>query len=138
VTRQLGPEDLGKVVLGDLETFSRMVDQKHESIIEYSRSLPSLVLRAGSVRRVLRDLLHHRASPAEAQRWASFIRRGYIAGIQDERVTPIQISYDPADEHQLADIVSRLDELGDSVDGEISPEELEAMIASLPASDGML
>jgi len=69
--------------------------------------------------------------PSDVQQWASFVRRGYIVGAKTSAVEPINIDYEVSHEEQIAEIVSRLDGIGDIVDGNISDDELAAMIHTL-------
>jgi hypothetical protein len=78
----------------------------------------SLVVRPGAVARVLTELLNRQISPSEAQVWASFIRRGYVS-TNKKPVKTIDISYQQDHEDAITNAISRLDELGDTVDGTI-------------------
>ena len=46
---------------------------------------------------------------------------------------PLTIDYDPAAEELISEIVGRLSELGDSIDGEIGRQELADMIGAVSA-----
>ncbi len=72
-------------------------------------------------------------APDVAQSWASFVCRGYFAGADEQPLQPIDIQYDPAAEEEIVEAVSRLDELGDAIDGAIGSAESEALIRRLPA-----
>ncbi len=74
--------------------------------------------------RVLRGLLDDAWTPEQAQEWASFVRRGYVAGRSERPVRPLAIDYDDACEEEIAAVVARLDEIGDVVDGEVSASEI--------------
>jgi hypothetical protein len=84
---------------------------------------PALVARSGAVR-VLRGLLEDAWTPEQAQAWASFVRRGYVAGRDLHAIRPLDIDYEDACEEEIAAAVSRLDEIGDLVDGEVSTGEI--------------
>ncbi len=45
--------------------------------------------------------------------------------------TGVDVEFEASHEDALADALARLDELGDSIDGEIGPEEMDALIATL-------
>lgn len=63
-----------------------------------------------------------------AQQWASFIRRGYFENQPSGRGgKPLEIDYDSAYEDAIAEVVSRLDEIGDVVDGDV-PDEAETAL----------
>jgi hypothetical protein len=63
--------------------------------------------------------------------WASFVRRGYFRSIKGDAVKPVPIAYEARFEELIADVVARLDEIGDKVDGTITDEELGRIASSL-------
>jgi hypothetical protein len=77
--------------------------------------------------RVIESLLREGISPRQAQGWASFVRRGYASQSSTTPITPIDIAFEPAHEDAIAEAVSRLDELGDAVDGILTREDLESL-----------
>lgn len=83
-----------------------------------------LVLAVPAVRRVVDSLRSGTISPEVAQAWASFMRRGYIATGAGGAVRPIDIEFEQAAESEIAEVVARLDEIGDAIDGEIGASEL--------------
>jgi hypothetical protein len=118
------------VVGGDLEAFAKLL-QKPPAIIDgLSDSLSDLTVTRESVLRVLLALQRRAAYPVLIQQWASFIRRGYFGTLEGHR-SPIEIQYEPSAEDQIVEILARLDELGDMVDGDITDAELAQMIQSL-------
>ena len=82
-----------------------------------------LVTRSGVVA-VLEGLLDRAWTPEQAREWASFVRRGYVAGGSDLPIRPIEIDYDDCCEDEISAAVARLDEIGDLVDGEVSTGEI--------------
>ncbi len=69
--------------------------------------------------------------PGLVQRWASFVRRGYVTGGDDRPAVAVDIDWDKAAEEDIAEAVSRMDELGDSIDGDIRPEEMDSLSGAL-------
>lgn len=65
------------------------------------------------------------------QKWASFVRRGYPVSSPRKSIKPLNIDWDDASSPNFVDVLGRLDELGDTLDGEISAEELDSLIKSL-------
>lgn len=90
------------------------------------------VLTAAAVRDVLTALERQAARPDLVQRWAPFMRRGYIAGAHTGPIRPLQIHYESRAESAIGEVIARLDEIGDVVDGEVSDAEITAMLATLP------
>jgi hypothetical protein len=48
-------------------------------------------------------------------------------------IWPLDIEFEAAAEDLIAEVVSRLTELGDAIDGEIGPDELAEMIRNVSA-----
>lgn len=57
------------------------------------------------------------------------MRRGYFDS-SGQALRPVQIEYESDSEDLIAEIISRLDELGDTVDGSIGDEELDRLLKS--------
>jgi len=121
-----------RVVAGDAEALMSLSDVPHDLILD-AMAGADLVVDAESVGRVLRDLARRTIDGTAAQRWASFVRRGYIANMRKGGVIkPLMIEYDPRHEEAIAEIVARLDEIGDAVDGEPpNKEEIDLLLLSL-------
>ena len=130
-SRKVGPAELSKAVNGDLAAFASLLTEPQHAIQEVSSELPPLVLTAEAVRKVLVALQRHDAPPELAQRWGSFMRWGLIPDTTDEPAVPIDIRFDPSREDEIVEIVARLDELGDLVDGGLSTNEISAFIRTL-------
>jgi hypothetical protein len=96
----------------------------------------SLIVGRESVARVLRGIECREIGGQEAQGWASFIRRGFISGKGGGPVRPLTIEYESDYEDAIADVISRLDEIGDLVDGDLPSEgEIADYLASLGLAD---
>jgi hypothetical protein len=125
------PHDLRKTVQGDLAAFARLLEQSHDIVRSHRAQLTDLTFTGSAVLHVLQMLQHGEASPEFVQRWASFMRRGYIASTGNGPIAPIDIDFEATREQAIADALARLDELGDVVDGEIDDGELGAMMERL-------
>jgi hypothetical protein len=62
-------------------------------------------------------------TPDEAQRWASFVRLGFVGGASGP-IMPLDIDYEDAWEDAIVEAVGRLDQIGDLVDGEVTRGEV--------------
>jgi hypothetical protein len=122
---------LPRAVHGDMRAFKILSQQPHGQLIAQRASLSDLVLTKNDLLRVLASLRDGHSSPDLIQQWASFVRRGYVADTSQGPVRPIAIDYEPSQTEAIVEIVARLDELGDTIDGAISKSELHDMIASL-------
>ena len=90
-----------------------------------------LVVDANAVVRVLEALLDASVAPMDAQAWASFVRRGYLPGGTGP-IRALAIDYAPEDEEWIVETVSRLDEIGDRIDGDLGDDEIRALINMRP------
>jgi hypothetical protein len=126
---------IARVVAGDLNCLSRVLSASHPAIQEATARLPRLVVSPSALAKVLKDWSLGLFSAEHVQKWASFVRRGYISGGASGQVRPIQVDYDSKNEELIVEILGRLDELGDQVDGQIGTSELEEMLQALLAVD---
>lgn len=129
--RKLTPHHLTEAVNGDMGAFALVREQPHDVIRRCREMLPELVLPAAAVSAVLTALRLGQIAPELAQSWASFVRRGYVAGTNARPLRPIDIQYDPRMEEEIVEALARLDHLGEALDGAISGAESEALIQSL-------
>lgn len=116
---------LAQVVGGDPGALPLIIPIALADLREAAAELgsPLLVTRAAAVS-VLKGLHEATYSPEQAQRWASFVRRGYVARAAEGPIRPLDIAYEEAWEEAIAAAVSRLDEIGDVVDGEVTQGEV--------------
>jgi hypothetical protein len=117
---------------GDTDAMMSLSCVSHEELLESVKGV-ELVIRPESVAEVLRKLSSHSIDGKTAQRWASFIRRGFFEKQYLGRaVRPLSIDYETAHEDAIAEVISRLDEIGDVVDGDVPGEpEIELLLYSL-------
>ncbi|HSY15741.1 MAG TPA: hypothetical protein VK816_07130 [Jatrophihabitantaceae bacterium] len=90
-----------------------------------------IVLTRDTVVTVLKRLRANLISPAEVQAWASFVKRGYIVGRSTGPVRPVDIEYQRGYETAISESISRLDEIGDVVDGVLREGEIDDFLAAL-------
>jgi len=117
-------EVLELALQGDASAIADITSVAHASLREAERSIgaPLVVKRAAAVS-ILRGLIDGRFSPAAAQAWASFVRRGFVEGAASGPIQPLDIEFEDAWEDAISAAVSRLDEIGDVIDGEVSTGE---------------
>ncbi|MGE0474209.1 MAG: hypothetical protein AB7P17_11305 [Nitrospirales bacterium] len=126
----LTPDILWNIVKGDLSHIDCLLLADHSMIETCAALLPNLVLKKEAVQKVLMLFQSQRISSSEVQSWASFMKRGYIPGGTDP-IIGIEIQYEVPYEELLAEILYRLDELGDETDGEIANEEINKFLELL-------
>ncbi|WP_284762176.1 hypothetical protein [Arthrobacter sp. efr-133-R2A-63] len=126
------PEALERLVRGDLGALSAILAVDHAAIREAAATLgePLIVTRRAAVL-VLRGLIDGAFSPQLTQAWASFVRRGYVARSGNGPIRPIEIDFAQADEDGISATVSRLDEIGDAIDGGWSSDEVLVLLQLL-------
>jgi len=127
------PEDaLVRAVAGDARALRVLAELNHDALARAAVGLTPLIVTPEATIRVLEDLRAGRISPESAQSWASFVRRGYV---EDPRqrgtIRPVEIDYQPDSESAIVDAVSRLDEIGDVVDGVVSRSEIDTLLERL-------
>jgi hypothetical protein len=93
-----------------------------------------LVLTRDATVRLLQRYSAGQIAAADAQRWASFVRRGYVAGGHSNPVRPLDIIFESGYESSISAAVGRLDELGDLVDGSLHEDEIEDLLGALGAT----
>jgi hypothetical protein len=122
---------LTAVLAGDLSHLSTVLAAEQVELKAAASGLPFLSISRSSLRRVIADWRSGAHRAADVQRWASFVRRGYVAGTRTGAVYPIDIEYEADREDVIAEIVSRLDEIGDLIDGCIGETEKIEMLRAL-------
>jgi hypothetical protein len=126
------PEDLHKAVHGDMNAFLIVLTQPHETLHQCRNALSGLVVTPDTLRKLLIEIQEHRIDLGILQKWASFVRWGFIAGATKGPISAIDIDYDSSAEELIADIVARLSEIGDEIDGTITDEEIIKWLDLLP------
>jgi hypothetical protein len=128
----LSNSDLIRILSGEAAHVDVLKGHRQAEIIRLAEGLPlaDLTIKASAVTRVLTDLGHMKIAAEQAQAWASFVRRGYIS-TDNEPVQPIDVPYQADREEAIGEAISRLDELGDLIDGTISDDELQHLIETL-------
>lgn len=117
-------QPLAEVIAGDVVQLARLAD----SVLG---PRTPLVLHRVAVARAIVGWLNGAWSTESLQAWASFVRRGYVAGAVRGTLQPIDIAFEADHEELLATIIGRLDELGDLVDGQITAGEAAELLAAL-------
>lgn len=136
---------------GDVESFTELTREPRAELFDPRSPLAQafrasgvvFTLSASGVASILRQLRDGRIRPQQAQSWASFARHGYFGYfgyLGYERgakrgIWPLSIEYGPC-EDAIVEAISRLDELGDLIDGEISDSEIAELLAELERCDG--
>jgi hypothetical protein len=123
---------LRSALTGDPSTVADLREVPHEQIRTATESI-RCVLGADAVRAVL-SALRSGSAEADVQAWASFMRRGYVEGSHSRGIRPIDIEYEPIAEDAIVEAISRMDELGDAIDGSMSIEEIDALTTALERS----
>jgi hypothetical protein len=117
-------ELVNRVLSGDTEPLNRLIAVGQRDLLRLTGDAP-LVLGVDAVAEVLRGIAQRVIDGSTAQRWASFVRRGYFEGQrQSGPIQPLMIEYEPMHEEAIAEIISRLDQIGDRVEGNL-PGDVE-------------
>jgi hypothetical protein len=127
----IGENLLTGAVKGNIGAYWALSRKPHERIVELAEQSGRLVLKPSAVRRVLLLLQEGRVSLGLIQGWASFMRWGFMANASRGPIRLIDIDYDSSAEEAIVEIIARLDQIGDLIDGEISRREIETMLVKL-------
>ena len=124
-----------RVVAGDVRALADLLAVPQDRLLEETRAVKFVVGRE-AVAQVLRGLARHEIDGEGAQEWASFVRRGFVATVGQGPIVSLPIEYESDHEDAIAEIISRLDEIGDAIDGDIPDrEETAGYLASLGLDD---
>jgi hypothetical protein len=113
------------VIRGDLSGLAVILSADHDAILDSAEDLgiPLVVPRTAATA-VLRGLFDGVVAPEAAQQWAWFVSVGFVANRSSGPIRPVEIDFEAAWEDAIAAAVSRLDEIGDAIDGEVTSGEI--------------
>lgn len=122
---------IAAVLEGDVNRLSTILVANHADLQDAAAKLTQLLVSRSALTRVLKEWRNGRWTADDVQKWASFVRNGYVAGKNIGEIRPIDIEYDIGDEDLIVEIIGRLDEIGDLIDGHIDDNEQEEMLRAL-------
>ena len=122
---------LARFIGGDLRYYASLAVAREDAVREAARTCGSLWVTRATVARVLRALIAKRTDPEVIQGWASVVRWGLLWHPAHGMPITVDVAFDSEREEQLIDVVARLDEIGDLVDGIVSPEEAQGWLRLL-------
>jgi len=122
---------IAAVVEGDVNRLSTVLTADHLELLDAATKLSSLSVSRSALTRVLKEWRSGHCSADDVQQWASFVRRGYVSGKVSDGLRPIDIEYDAMDGELIVEIIGRLDEIGDLIDGRVDSSEQEEMLRAL-------
>ena len=129
-TPSLTIDTLQAAVNGKPGALAVLSQAHHSDLLAVATEVP-LVLGRDAVAGVLDGMSAGSVSGTEAQAWASFVRHGYI-NPEPGGTRPLTIDYEPAAEDAIVEVMGRLDEIGDLVDGDVPDlAELATLRAAL-------
>ncbi len=96
-----------------------------------SRSRETIVLTVGELLHVLRRYAEGKLSLQELTKWAAFTYHGYAPWVKSSRRYPLPIRYEERNEELIAETMLELEQIGDLIDGEFSPERALVIIRKL-------
>ena len=119
------------VVEGNLDNLTIVLDTPHADLLRAAENLPPISMSRSALIRVLNEWRMDRYGAFEVQQWASFVRHGFVVGGRDGPIQPIDIAYDPVAEEVIVEVVGRLTEIGDVIDGTVDDIERQKMLKDL-------
>jgi len=126
---------LTRAVNGDVDAFIQVMEIPHAELSGHEAMPLTFVVTVPAVERVLAAWESSRVSEVLVQRWASFVRSGFVGRPGIFPVKPLDNEFDPQHEEQINDAVGRLDEIGDVIDGEPTVHKVRALLNHLVGND---
>lgn len=118
------------VVDGDLNAFIPIKTASNFDLNCAAENLSPLILSKEALVRVLTEWQGRERTANDVQQWASFVRHGYVA-MESGGVRPLDIIFDENNEDLIVEIMARLYDIGDLVDGEVDARGLQQMLVDL-------
>lgn len=122
---------LTETISGNLNNFTYIESVPHNKLLKTSKSCSNLFLTKSAVLEVITEFKKRNIKPEVVQKWATFMRCGYIGYNIKTPILPLQIEYKADEEDLIVEMLARLNEIGDVVDGVIEDSELDIMIFKL-------
>jgi hypothetical protein len=127
-------DDLRCLLAGEAAQVKALSRLTPERFLEVAERLPESerTLAGVAVARVLQGLLTGDVTPSQVQAWASLMRRGFLSAPTYRGPTAsVNLVYEPQREEAIVEAISRMDELGDMVDGTMDNVEIRLLIGQL-------
>jgi hypothetical protein len=124
---------LADLLRGDVAAIAALAPFSNAEIADAGDAM-RLELSAAAVVRVLTEHEQGLIADADAQRWAEFMRHGYLRQQHAGPIRELEIDFDAQAEDAIVEALARLDELGDLIDGELRPGEAAELRAALLAA----
>lgn len=124
--------DLARVVAGDVERLQALKRYSLRDLSLVARSGgDALTLTSATLADVVEGLRARRLEGSAVQLWAAFLRWGLLPDDDRGAAEVIDIAFEAERQDQIVEVLARLDEMGDVVDGVLSDSALEEMLAVL-------
>lgn len=121
---------LSDLLAGRLDALPEVESWSHDRLVQVAADL-ELKLGPTAVADVIAGYEQGRFPMTSVQTWASLMLRGFIPGRSGGPIEPIHIEYDESHEAAIVEVLSRLTELGDVIDGELRPGESGELVSAL-------
>ena len=119
-----------EAIAGNVALISTMRLWSDDEFAGLDRS-QKLTLTSRATVRALREFQRGHVTDAQAREWAEFMQRGCFDGSNPLPTESLWIEWDPDREDEVATAVMRLTDLGDIIDGEFRPGEIDQLVALL-------
>ena len=114
-------------IQGHADSFQKISTTPHSELVTLASETNDLCVDVGDIKFILVQILEHKISLKFAQKWASFVRRGYVSGMSKGPIQALTINCLQQNEDLIVEILTRLDEVGDSIDGSIECDEIKRL-----------
>lgn len=131
--QKISSKELLLFIKGDIKKLSTFNLLSSKKVSELYNEIEPVIVTKKDIYRVLIDFKNGLINRVEIQQWASFIRRGYFSTSVENSTSPINLNYDILDEEIIVEVISRLDELGHKINGEITKSKINKWLKNLAA-----
>lgn len=121
--RELTRRSVELLVDADTSQLALVRSRTRAELLDACRDARLVVTRDAALS-ALRQLLHGDVPASDIQAWASFVRWSHL-----------DIDYDPAWEDDIVEVVGRLDEIGDIIDGVVTRGEILNLMQLMGVAD---
>lgn len=122
--------DMDGIMTGDLSMIAEVACAPHVDVERAWQVSKQHALTTSAVRHVLRQLLDQTADPLTVRQWASFVMRGYLE-VVGPPIRPVDIEYEDPYEDEIVEALHYLDQIGDLIDGDVEPDRVRQLLATL-------
>lgn len=126
--KKISPIDLLSCIQGNVSIIKKLKLLDHEKIRNLFKKVAPIIMTKQYIYNALQNFKNGKSKQSDLQEWASFIRRGYLPSPKSTSISPLKIDYQREDEDVIVEVIAKLDQIGDKVDGKISKSDVDCLL----------